>query len=174
MSKNLHNAEVELKMKLHSNWLWQPNVALSSNQNLDFFFERDGILKNLGKTKLAYSPNLVAASAILFVPTVCFQVGFLSKYVGEQYMGNIDSEKSILSSYLVNDLNLVYSWLPKKWINEIQWSLLINNIFDNNYSSYGGYYTFDLSEDGQAKTYEGTYYYPQSGINLLLGIDIKF
>ena len=28
-------------------------------------------------------------------------------------MGNIDSEKSILSSYLVNDLNLVYSWLQK-------------------------------------------------------------
>ena len=53
--------ELDVKMKLHSSWIWHPNLSFSSNQNLDFFFERDGILKNLGKTKLAYSPNLVAA-----------------------------------------------------------------------------------------------------------------
>ena len=51
---------------------------------------------------------------------------------------------------------------------------MINNIFDVKYTSYGGYYTYDLPEGQGLKTYEGTYYYPQSGINLLVGIDIKF
>ena len=168
--------ELDVKMELHSSWIWHPNLSFSSNQNLDFFFERDGILKNLGKTKLAYSPNLVAASAILFVPSARFQVGFLTKYVGEQYMGNIDSEKSILSSYLVNDLNLVYSWLPKKWINEIQWSLLINNIFDRKYESNGYFYTYDdtWTSPGDIVTIEGAGYYPQAGINFITGLKIKF
>ena len=31
--------ELEFKMKLLPNWVWQPNLALSSNQNLDFIFE---------------------------------------------------------------------------------------------------------------------------------------
>ncbi len=33
---------------------------------------------------------------------------------------------------------------------------------------------FDIQEDNQVKTYEGTYYYPQSGINILVGLDVKF
>ena len=33
---------------------------------------------------------------------------------------------------------------------------------------------YDLPEDQGLKTYEGTYYYPQSGINILVGLDIKF
>ena len=168
--------EVELKMKLHSNWLWQPNAALSSNQNLDFFFERDGVLENLGKTQLAYSPNLVAGSALMYVPSTRFQMGILSKYVGKQYMGNIDSENSILAAYFINDFNVVYIWQPKKWIKEIRWSLLINNLFNTKYESNGNFYTFDdtLSSPGQVTTIEGAGFYPQAGINFLTGLQIKF
>jgi iron complex outermembrane receptor protein len=163
-------------MKLHSNWLWQPNVALSSNQNLDFFFERDGVLENLGKTQLAFSPNLVAGSALMYVPSTRFQMGILSKYVGKQYMGNIDSDTSILAAYFINDFNAVYIWQPKKWIKEIQWSLLINNLFNTKYESNGYFYTFDdtWSSPGQVTTIEGAGYYPQAGINFLTGLQIKF
>ena len=91
-------------------------------------------------------------------------------------MGNIDSEKSILPSYFVNDLNLVYSWLPKKWINEIQWSLLINNIFDRKYESNGYFYTYDdtWSDPSKVTTIEGTGYYPQATRNFLAGIQLRF
>ena len=129
--------ELEFKINLNSNWLWQPNIALSSNQNLDFYFKRDGVLENLGKTQLAYSPNLVGGNAIMYVPSTRFQIGLLSKYVGKQYMGNIDSENSTLSAYFVNDLSAVYTWQPNKWIQEIQWSLLVNNIFNAQYESNG-------------------------------------
>ena len=60
------------------------------------------------------------------------------------------------------------------FVDELKIKLLINNIFDLEYTSYGGYYTYDVPEGNSLKTYEGTYYYPQSGINLLLGVDIKF
>ena len=168
--------ELEFKVNLNSNWLWQPNIALSSNQNLDFYFKRDGVLENLGKTQLAYSPNLVGGNAIMYVPSTRFQIGLLSKYVGKQYMGNIDSENSTLSAYFVNDLNAVYTWQPNKWIQEIQWSLLVNNIFNAQYESNGYFYTFDdtWSAPGQVTTVEGAGYYPQAGINFLTGVMLGF
>jgi iron complex outermembrane receptor protein len=168
--------ELELKMNLSSNWLWQPNIALSSNQNLDFYFKRDGVLKSLGKTQLAYSPNLVGGSSIMYIPSTRFQIGLLSKYVGKQYMGNIDSENSTLAAYFINDLNAVYTRQPKNWISEIQWSVLINNIFDKRYESNGYFYTYDddFSTPGQVKTIEGTGYFPQAGINFLTGISLRF
>ena len=168
--------ELEFKVNLNSNWLWQPNIALSSNQNLDFYFKRDGVLENLGKTQLAYSPNLVGGNAIMYVPSTRFQIGLLSKYVGKQYMGNIDSENSTLSAYFVNDLNAVYTWQPNKWIQEIQWSLLVNNIFNAQYESNGYFYTFDdtWSAPGQVTTVGGAGYYPQAGINFLTGVMLRF
>jgi hypothetical protein len=42
------------------------------------------------------------------------------------------------------------------------------------HSNHGGYYTYDLMQNGTPKTYEGTYYYPQAGTNILLALDIKF
>ena len=168
--------ELELKMKLLPNWMWQPNLALSRNQNLDFYFKRDGVLENLGKTQLAYSPNFVGGSAFMYMPSTRFQIGLLSKYVGKQYMGNIDSEKSTLEAYFVNDLNAVFTWVPNKWVSEIQWSFLINNIFDKRYESNGYFYTYDdsWSMPGQVTTIEGAGYYPQAGINFLTGLTIKF
>ena len=168
--------ELEFKINLNSNWLWQPNIALSSNQNLDFYFKRDGVLENLGKTQLAYSPNLVGGNAIMYVPSTRFQIGLLSKYVGKQYMGNIDSENSTLSAYFINDLSAVYTWQPNKWIQEIQWSLLVNNIFNAQYESNGYFYTFDdtWSAPGQVTTVEGAGYYPQAGINFLTGVMLRF
>ena len=168
--------ELELKMNLSSNWLWQPNIALSSNQNLDFYFKRDGFLENLGKTQLAYSPNLVGGSSIMYIPSTRFQIGLLSKYVGKQYMGNIDSENSTLEAYFVNDLNAVFIWKPNKWVSEIQWSILINNIFDIKYESNGYFYTYDddFSAPGQVKTIEGAGYFPQAGINFLTGLSLRF
>ena len=168
--------ELELKMNLSSNWLWQPNIALSSNQNLDFYFKRDGVLENLGKTQLAYSPNLVGGSAIMYVPSTKFQIGLLSKYVGKQYMGNIDSENSTLEAYFVNDLNAVFIWKPNKWVSEIQWSFLIKNIFNAKYESNGYFFTYDddFSVVGQVKTIEGSGYYPQAGINFLTGLKLRF
>ena len=112
----------------------------------------------------------------MYIPSTRFQIGLLSKYVGKQYMGNIDSENSTLEAYFVNDLNAVFIWKPNKWISEIQWSILINNIFDIKYESNGYFYTYDddFSTPGQVKTIEGTGYFPQAGINFLTGLSLRF
>ncbi|MDG2503797.1 MAG: TonB-dependent receptor [Flavobacteriaceae bacterium] len=168
--------EVDATIQLADQWLLKPNLALSSNQNLDFYFKRDGVLQSLGKTQLAYSPGVVAGNALVFAPSTRFQVGLLSKYVGKQYMGNIDSENSTLPSYFVSDINLVFTWQPNRWIKEIQWLTTVNNIFNFKYESNGYFYTYDddWSTSGQITTIEGAGYYPQAGIHFLSGLKLTF
>jgi iron complex outermembrane receptor protein len=168
--------EVEAKIELAQTLLWQPNIGLSSNQNLDFYFKRDGQIQALGKTQLAYSPNVVAGSTIAYAPSTLFQVGLFSKYVGKQYMGNIDSENSTLTAYFTSDINTVFTWKPSKWIKEVQWSTMVNNIFNTLYESNGYFFTYDdtWSSPGQATTIEGAGYYPQAGIHFLTGLKLTF
>jgi iron complex outermembrane receptor protein len=168
--------EVDATIQLADQWLLKPNLALSSNQNLDFYFKRDGVLQSLGKTQLAYSPGVVAGNALVFAPSTRFQLGLLSKYVGKQYMGNIDSENSTLPSYFVSDINFVFTWQPNKWIKEIQWLTTVNNIFNFKYESNGYFYTYDddWSTSGQITTIEGAGYYPQAGIHFLSGVTLTF
>ena len=167
--------ELEAKIALNDQWLWQPNLTLSQNKNKDFNFQRDGQLINLGDTNISYSPNVVAGSTLVFVPSTQFQIGLLSKYVGEQYMGNIDADLSKLSAYFINDLNLRYSVGPTTWAKGIDLSLLVNNIFNVQFESNGYFYTYDdtWSSPTQVTTIEGVGYYPQAGTNFLLGATIN-
>lgn len=167
--------EVESTINLGRKIILQPNITLSQNKNQDFYFQRDGVLQNLGNTNIAYSPNVIFGNRLTFLPVKDFQVSLWSKYVGEQYMGNIDSANSKLSAYFVNDLNITYDWKINKGIQSIVFSGLVNNIFDLEYESNGYFYTYDdnWSNIGSTKTIEGTGYFPQAGINFLLGMTLK-
>ena len=168
--------EVEAQWQFLDQFIWKPNFALSSNKNLDFYFKRDGVLEALDNTNLSFSPNFIAANAFVFAPTTSFQLGLLSKYVGQQFMGNIDSENSKLDAYFVSDISAVWTWEPNNWMKRIQWSVLVNNIFNVKYESNGYFYTFDdsSSDPERITTVEGAGYYPQAGINFLTGVTILF
>lgn len=168
--------ELESTINLGSKFVLQPNVTVSQNKNQDFNFQRDGILQNLGNTAIAYSPNIVLGNRFAFLPIKNFQISLLSKYVGKQYMGNIDSENSKLSAYFVNDLNITYDWKINNGIESILFSGLVNNLFDLEYESNGYFYTYDddYSNPPTITTIEGTGYYPQAGTNFLLGLTLKF
>ncbi|WP_396142358.1 TonB-dependent receptor [Flavobacterium sp.] len=168
--------EVESSIAITNKLILNPNVTLSQNKNRDFYFQRDGQLQNLGNTDIAFSPNFVFGNQLVFMPTNNFQISFLSKYVGEQFMGNIDSNRSKLDAYFVNDLNINYEWKLNKGIKSIVFSGLVNNIFNLEYESNGYFYTYDddWSNPGSTTTIEGTGYYPQAGINFLFGVNLKF
>jgi iron complex outermembrane receptor protein len=168
--------EVESSIAISKKLILNPNITLSQNKNRDFYFQRDGQLQNLGSTNIAFSPNLIFGNQLVFIPINDFQISFLSKYVGEQFMGNIDSNQSKLDAYFVNDLNINYEWKLNKGIQSIVFSGLVNNIFNLEYESNGYFYTYDddWSNPGSITTIEGTGFYPQAGINFLLGVNLKF
>ena len=139
------------------------NFTLSNNKNKDFNSNNTGALVNLGNTNISYSPELVIGNALNFFPTERLQLSVLSKYVGEQYMGNTDNDESVLESYFVNDFNISYEIKPKSIFKSIVLSGLVNNILNKKYVSnandYGGGYI---------------YYYPQATTNFLVGATLKF
>lgn len=168
--------ELDATLAISKYLIIRPNIAVSSNKNIDFYFQRDGVLQNMGNTNIAFSPSLVAGNVITVLPAKNLQVSLLSKIVGDQYMGNIDSEASKLESYFVNDLNVSYEIPFSRIFKSIVLSGLVNNIFDYKYESNGYFYTYDddFTNPGTVQTIEGAGYYPQAGINFLVGATLKF
>ncbi|WP_378186270.1 TonB-dependent receptor [Aquimarina sp. W85] len=168
--------EIDADILLTDQLSIRPNVALSTNKNKDFVTTRDGGLVALGDTNISYSPAIVAGNMIAYRPLKNLQIGFLSKYVGEQFMGNIDSETSKLDAFFVNDFNIVYELKTIPFFKSVLFTGLINNVFDQKYESNGYFYTYedDFSVPGTVSTAEDVFFYPQAGINFLVGVTLKF
>ena len=168
--------EIDATLQLSEQWFLQPNITASQNKNQNFVFQRDGVLQNLGTTNIAFSPDFIAGNRLTFMPKKNIQFSLLSKYVSEQFMGNIDAESSKLDAYFVNDLNISYQIETNSVFKSIQFHALINNIFDLQYESNGYFYTYDddFTNPGSISTVEGAGFYPQAGINFLLGMSLLF
>ncbi len=168
--------EVDAEFSILKNLSILPNFALSSNKNKDFVAPKDGELVNFGTTNISYSPSVVVGNIINYEPVKNLQLALLSKYVGEQYMGNVDSDASKLDAYFVNDFNIVYTLENVPFVQEIVFAGLVNNIFNEEYVSNGYYYTYDdtWTDPNSTTTIEGTGYYPQAEINFLLGLTVRF
>jgi iron complex outermembrane receptor protein len=112
--------------------------------------------------QIAYSPSLIGSSMMSYEPIQNFKLIWLQKYVGQQYLDNSQSIVSRLPSYSINDLNIVYEVKPKSIFKAITFTGLLNNFMNKNYISNGYMYGVD------------PYYFPQAGINFMLGMTLKF
>ena len=168
--------EVEGDFKVLQQLHVRPNIALSSNKNKDYTTSRDGELVNLGTTNISFSPSFIAGNSIDYSPKQNLQIALLSKYVGEQYLGNIDSQTSKLDAYFLNDFSVNYTITKLSFAKSLVLQGLVNNIFDVKYISNGYFYTYDddFSTPGTVTTIEGAGFYPQAGINFLVGATLTF
>lgn len=174
--------ELEAVIPVNSKLTLQPNITLSTNKNNETIIPFNGELQNLGKTDISFSPNLVAANAMVFQPIKSLQMSVLSKYVGEQYMSNTEAKLAKLDGFFVNDFNINYtlSFQNKETapsvFKSIVFSGLVNNIFNVKYVSNGYYFTYDddFSNPGTVSTIEGNGFYPQATTNFLLGVTLNF
>ncbi len=168
--------EIDANLQWGERWMWQPNLTLSVNRNMDYFFSRDGQLQNLGNTEIAFSPGVVAGSRLVYRASERLQLAVLNKYVGKQYMSNIEAGASRLDAYSQTDLNLQYVLPAVAGFPEVTFTALVNNLFDAKFSSNGYFYTYDddFSNPGTITTIEGTGYYPQAGIHFLAGAKVRF
>lgn len=162
--------ELDAVVRFHQKFSWRPNMAISRNKNDEWFATWDGELRSFGKTDISYSPGIIAGNIFEYRPVDGLEIKFLTKYVGEQYMSNLENEASLLESYFVNDLNVQYTWRKAPLFEEVVFTGLINNIFSEEYVSNGYYYTYDW--DGV--TYDGAGYYPQATRNFLVGMTLRF
>lgn len=171
--------EIDADITLSEMFSIRPNAAFSTNKNRDFVASIDGNLENLGNTNLSFSPNVVLGNIFTYKPEENFQISFLSKYVGEQFMSNLSSTVSrndVLEGFFTSDLNIVYEIKPNKIVKSIVLTALVNNIFNAEYVDRGYYYTYDdtWSNPNVVTTLDGAGYYPQATRNFLIGATLKF
>lgn len=150
--------EVDATIVLSEKFILRPNFTLSNNKNVDLAVEG----QNYGTKDIAYSPSVIAGNIIVYSPMESLHLSLLQKFVGEQYMNNIELPEAKLADYFVNDLNVSYEIKPKTVFKSIMITGLVNNFLDKQYVSNGAMY--DVYP----------YYYPQAGINFLLGLTFKF
>jgi len=150
--------EVDATITITKQLFVRPNFTLSNNENIDLAVEGE----NYGTKDIAYSPSVIVGNIFVYKPIESLQLSLMSKFVGEQYMNNIELPAAKLQDYFVNDLNVSYEIKPKSVFQSITLSGLVNNILDKKYVSNG--YMYDVYP----------YYYPQAGINFLVGLNLKF
>jgi iron complex outermembrane receptor protein len=154
--------EADATLTLTDKIVLRPNIAISTSRNIDFFNETEAGPINLGNTAIPFSPNVIAGNQLIVLPFKNFQAALLSKFVGEQYMDNLETGNDKLESYFINDINVTYELKNLFIFKSVVLSGLVNNIFDVKYVSNGYMYGPD------------PYYYPQAGINFLAGATLKF
>jgi iron complex outermembrane receptor protein len=155
--------EIDAMIQLGNKISFSPNVAISMNKIKDYKADTGSGLVNYGDTNISFSPNVVAGAVFTYKPINDLQLSLLNKFVGEQYAGNFDTDVTKLESYHVLDFNVNYEFKTKSIFKAIVFSGLVNNLFDVKYVS-------------NAYLWGDSYvsYYPQAGINFLVGLTLKF
>lgn len=170
--------ELMAAVKIAKPLTWNVNATFSQNKIIDFVEYVDNwdnwetgeqSVFVLGNTDIAFSPKAIVSSTLDYHPIKNMEISLLSQYVGKQFIDNSMSEDRVLDAYFVNNLKASYSIYPK-WINEVRFSLLVNNIFNTEYETDAWIYSYIYGE----QRYKMDGYFPQAGTNFLFGIDIRF
>ncbi len=167
--------ELQAGVQIVKTLQWNGNATFSSNKIKDFTEYVDNWdtwgqeQYSLGTTDIAFSPNVVANSQLVFTPVNNFDIRFVSSFVGKQYIDNTSNNDRSLNSYFVNHIKADYNFKTKLF-NEITLHLMVNNIFNEVYESNAWVYSYIYN--GQRSKMDG--YYPQAGTHFMFGVDFRF
>jgi len=181
-------------VQLHKRVQWSLNATLSTNKieqfneyvdDWDTWEQVEVVHQN---TDIAFSPSVIAGSQLAYTPIRKekseLEIAFITKYVGDQYIDNTQSEFAKLAGYVVNDARVTYR-IKTKLIKEINLNAWVRNLFNEQYVANAGNYRFQYSGGEYGDAYEvpegeGTNRYsltglfPQAGTNFFLGLTLKF
>ena len=167
--------EIEAGIKLAKTLKINANLTLSNNKIKNFTetipnYDGDAdVVNKFTETNISFSPSTILGSQILYNPLKNLEFGFLSKVVGKQYLDNTSNENRKLNSYFTNDLRAIYT-IKGKTLKEVNFSFLVNNLFNTLYESNGYSYSYVYEK----KVITENFYYPQAGTNVLVGVNLKF
>ncbi len=165
--------EAELIWHLTPQVSWGVNATFSENKIDDFsevtsdVISGELIVNDFTDTDISFSPNVIAGSQWLFRPIKGLEAALLSRYIGSQFLDNTSNSNRQIDSYFVNDFRVSYTIETKK-IKSIGLNLLVNNVFNTQYSANGYTFNYVLND-----LIVENFFYPQAGTNFLLGLSIK-
>ncbi len=151
------------------------NLTLSQNRIRNFrdvYYDYDvsGVItKDFTSTDISFSPNAIGYVGITDKHIKNFQIGLNLKYVGQQYLDNTSNEASKIASYSTLNMHFQKEFKLKN-ISSLMIKGMANNLASINYTNNG--YTYKYVYGGEL--IRENFYYPQSKINFMLGVDVRF
>jgi len=166
---------IELQGKLQVNDFVNiaANVTFSKNKIKNFTellddYDNGGTKNNFYEsTDISFSPGMVAAGSINFIPVKNAAISLLSKYVSRQYMDNTSQQSRSLNPYYLQDVRLSYL-IENKIFKATSIIVQLNNVFNKKYEANG--YTFSYIAGGQVTE---NYYFPMAPFNFMVGVNVR-
>ncbi|HDR52025.1 MAG TPA: TonB-dependent receptor, partial [Mariniphaga anaerophila] len=157
------------------NLQWLANATFSQNKIENFTeyvdnwdtWEQETF--NLGTTDIAFSPNVIANSQLVYKPGKNLSFAFISSYVGKQFIDNTSSDDRSLDAYFVNNLKVDYSF-KTGFFDKVALHLMVNNLFSEEYESNAWVYSYILGSE----RFKMDGYFPQAGRHFMVGVDLRF
>lgn len=150
------------------------NIAFSRNKIKNFTEYVDnydaGGQKNFNYSSpdIAFSPKIISAGTLTFLPLKNLDISLLSKYVSKQYLDNTQNENRKLNAYYVQDVLASYV-IKSSWLKEAKIILQVNNVFNKRYEPNG--YTYSYIYGNELTT--ENFYYPMAGTHYMIGLNIR-
>ncbi|MBR4297325.1 MAG: TonB-dependent receptor [Bacteroidaceae bacterium] len=178
-----YRAGVELQggVTLPCGFEWTGNLTLSKNRIKDFqetIYGYDDEWNDLpaevihhGDTHIAFSPEVIANNKLSYTYKG-WRTELQTQYVGEQYMSNANVDAHKLDAYCVSNLDLSYTFLPKRYAKSICVGVTIYNLFNEEYENNGWASSSYLNTPDNRVNYTG--YAAQAGTNFLAHLAVKF
>ena len=163
----------DLKLKLTGGLTLSQNKVSQFNEYVDVYLDtlpyytQQVILHK--NTDMSFSPNITGNIGFEWMPINQLTIAWMSKLVGRQFLDNTGNVNRSIDPYNFSNLQLNYSILDK-FCKEIQFGLMINNVFNQMYANNG--YTFSYTYSAQTTT--ENFYYPQAGRNFMVRVLLKF
>ncbi|PRY16284.1 iron complex outermembrane receptor protein [Pontibacter ummariensis] len=154
---------------LRSNVTYSQNMIENFSEFVDDYGTGDQVRHDFNETAIAFSPEWISTSQLEVRVLRGLKAAFIYKTVSKQYLDNTQNENRIIPAYQVGDLRLRYNIAVNKALKELEFGLLVNNVFNEKYAANG--YTFSYIY-GEPVT--ENFYYPQATRNYLLSVGLKF
>jgi iron complex outermembrane receptor protein len=167
--------ELEGSVLLVKKLTWEANMTLSRNKISDFTEYVDNWdtwgqeSKHLGMTDLSFSPGIIVHNTFIYEPIERLRITLLSSYVSRQYIDNTSSEDRSLDPYFINNILFNYT-IPAKFVREIGFDLMINNLTNAKYETDAWVYRYIF--EGTEEKMDG--FFPQSILNFMAGLRLSF
>ena len=167
--------ETQVNWNPNTHWSWQSSLSLSRHRNQSYKEAWNGGVRTLNDTPIALSPEVVASSIWVWTPDPRTRIQLAAQHVGQQYLGNTQSEVGLLPAYTQWDLVASRTFTPA-YGPKTTLSLMVNNLLNRELVTNGYYYTYDdtWSTPGAVTTVEGAGFYPQAGRNFLVGLEMAW
>ena len=167
--------ETQVNWNPNTQWSWQSSLSLSRHRNQEYVEAWNGGVRTLSDTPIALSPEVVASSIWVWTPDPRTRIQLAAQHVGQQYLGNTQSEVGLLPAYTQWDLVASKIFTPV-YGPKTTLSLMVNNLLNRDLVTNGYYYTYDdtWSTPGAVTTVEGAGFYPQAGRNFLVGLEMAW